>query len=449
MRKALTIMVVIAALLAFAGALAGSAAAAGAVASWSERQTIPGLTERTIWGRGQVYVYRLPQNVTHTGDLHVELTYAPADCDCFVYLLGPGLQGVGRVAGLPRHLLAGLPLAGARPRGRRLRGPRGPGPDAHARRRAGRRVLRGRAGRQRPVARAPDGLSAEDEDRADGHDLGVHVHAAGLQRPGQGQGDHQGDRGVLRQPVRPDAHVRGSGRLPPAVPGRRRRAYGPAGDDGAAGRVRAVRVPAALGARGRSDPAGADHLLRQLGPLRREPPRRGAAERRRLVRPAGRLRRAGRRPVAAAGHVPLRAGAVARRGRALRAGARAAGTSGHRPAEGSTTRPRCSSRRTCAWPRPRPRSGGAAGRRSRARWPSRSARRPAPSVQWAAPGTLVTVQRKVGAAWTPVRSVRTGANGAWRLKVRVVRTTRWRAVAQGGPGLAVEYSLVKRTVVRR
>jgi hypothetical protein len=77
-------IVVIAALLACAGALAGSAAAAGAVASWSERQSVPGLTERTIWGRGQVYVYRLPQNVTHTGDLHVELTYAPADCDCFV-----------------------------------------------------------------------------------------------------------------------------------------------------------------------------------------------------------------------------------------------------------------------------------------------------------------------------------------------------------------------------
>ena len=40
-----------------------------------------------------MYVYRLPQNVTHTGDLHVELSYAPADCDCFVYLLGPVSKG--------------------------------------------------------------------------------------------------------------------------------------------------------------------------------------------------------------------------------------------------------------------------------------------------------------------------------------------------------------------
>ena len=71
------------------------------------------------------------------------------------------------------------------------------------------------------------------------------------------------------------------------------------------------------------------------------------------------------------------------------------------------------------------------------------------TVHWAAPGTLVTVQRKVGAAWTPVRTVRTGADGAWRLSVRVLRTTRWRAVAQPAPGLPVEYSLVKRTVVAR
>jgi hypothetical protein len=71
------------------------------------------------------------------------------------------------------------------------------------------------------------------------------------------------------------------------------------------------------------------------------------------------------------------------------------------------------------------------------------------SVRWAAPGTLVTVQRKVGGAWQPVRTVRTGSDGAWRLKVRVLRTTRWRAVAQAAPGLAVEYSLIKRTTVTR
>ena len=93
MRRALIAALVLGLAVAWFGAVAGGAAAAGAVASWSERQAIPGLTERTIWGRDQVYVYRLPRNVTHTGDLHVELTYTPADRDCFVYLLGPVTKG--------------------------------------------------------------------------------------------------------------------------------------------------------------------------------------------------------------------------------------------------------------------------------------------------------------------------------------------------------------------
>jgi hypothetical protein len=58
------------------------------VVSWSELQTAPGLTERTIRGRGQVHARRLPANVTHTGALHAELTSAPADCDRFACLLG-------------------------------------------------------------------------------------------------------------------------------------------------------------------------------------------------------------------------------------------------------------------------------------------------------------------------------------------------------------------------
>ena len=89
MRKALIGALALGVVCAWLGAVAGPSAAAGAVASWSERQVVPGLTERTIWGRDQVYVYRLPGNVTHTGDLHVELTYTPADEDCFIYLLGP------------------------------------------------------------------------------------------------------------------------------------------------------------------------------------------------------------------------------------------------------------------------------------------------------------------------------------------------------------------------
>jgi hypothetical protein len=62
-------------------------AQAGLVSSWSERQIVPGLTERTIWSQAQVAVYLLPQSVTHTGDIHVELTYKPVDQACLVYLL--------------------------------------------------------------------------------------------------------------------------------------------------------------------------------------------------------------------------------------------------------------------------------------------------------------------------------------------------------------------------
>ena len=90
MRKALIGTLAVVTLLAW---LAVPAGASGALVSSSERQAIPGLTERTIWGRGQVYVYRLPRNVTHTGDLHVELSYTPATGGCYVYLLGPVEQG--------------------------------------------------------------------------------------------------------------------------------------------------------------------------------------------------------------------------------------------------------------------------------------------------------------------------------------------------------------------
>jgi hypothetical protein len=71
------------------------------------------------------------------------------------------------------------------------------------------------------------------------------------------------------------------------------------------------------------------------------------------------------------------------------------------------------------------------------------------SVVWAAPGTLVTVQRKTGRVWVPVKPVQTGANGVWRAAVRVRSTSLWRAVAQASPDLAFEFSLVKRTAVTR
>jgi hypothetical protein len=70
--------------------------------SSSERQVVPGITERTIWSEDQVAAYRLPKNVTHTGYIHVELDYKPRDRDCFVYLLDangqvlPGTYSQGR-----------------------------------------------------------------------------------------------------------------------------------------------------------------------------------------------------------------------------------------------------------------------------------------------------------------------------------------------------------------
>ena len=93
MRKAFIGILAVGMVAMWVGGLSGTAWAAGAGAKSSERQVVPGLTERTIWGRDQVYVYRLPRNVTHTGDLHVELTYTPADGDCFIYLLGPVAKG--------------------------------------------------------------------------------------------------------------------------------------------------------------------------------------------------------------------------------------------------------------------------------------------------------------------------------------------------------------------
>jgi hypothetical protein len=76
---------------------------AGIYSSSSEQQVVPGVTKRTIWSEDQVAVYRLPQNVTHVGNIHVELTYSPADRDCAVCLLDetgavlPGTYRQGRL----------------------------------------------------------------------------------------------------------------------------------------------------------------------------------------------------------------------------------------------------------------------------------------------------------------------------------------------------------------
>jgi hypothetical protein len=62
---------------------------------------------------------------------------------------------------------------------------------------------------------------------------------------------------------------------------------------------------------------------------------------------------------------------------------------------------------------------------------------------------LQAVQRKTGSPWAKAGSARTGADGSWRVKVRIPRTTDRRAVAQPAPGQPAEYSVIKRIVARR
>jgi hypothetical protein len=55
--------------------------------AWNDKQVAPGITRRTIWGEAQVAAYALPTPVTHTGYIHVQLTYKPADQDLVLFLL--------------------------------------------------------------------------------------------------------------------------------------------------------------------------------------------------------------------------------------------------------------------------------------------------------------------------------------------------------------------------
>ena len=71
--------------------------AAGALAypginSSSESQVGPGQTLRQIYGSCQVFMYKLPANVNHTGYLHVEMKYGYPDYDCYIYLIRQNAQ---------------------------------------------------------------------------------------------------------------------------------------------------------------------------------------------------------------------------------------------------------------------------------------------------------------------------------------------------------------------
>jgi hypothetical protein len=447
-RKALIALVFVVALLACAGALAGRAAAATAVASWSERQVVPGLTERTIWGRGQVYVYRLPQNVTHTGDLHVELTYAPPDCDCFVYLLGPVSRGSADWQVCPgtysQGFLALVP---------------------------GREVVDYAVPEVLDQTPTPDGVL--------GDVYYVVVQAASgasrlrltgyLPRTTAGQTDTTSESTFTRldfsAPAKAKSSIKVTGApyggpfdLTPTSEGQVEcRLQYPA--DAVARKV----LPATTALQAAFEqyvypplwePEGGQIPLAQTisyGNWDLYDANRHAAA------PLG-----GDDWYGLQGGFAVQAAGVWRPQETLHyvpvlwlAAAAPYAQAPARPGPPATGLQTVDYKATLLVPQnlrlasatPKVRRGRQATLKGTLSVPVSTA--PGAVVQWAAPGTAVSVQRKVGAAWKPVRSVRTGANGAWRIKLRVVRTTQWRAVAQAAPGLPAEYSVVKRTLVRR
>ena len=82
--------------LAFLLAFTASAFAYPGINSSSDKRYAgaPGLTERTIYGSCQVFMYKLPA-ITHVGYVHIEMTYKYPDYDAYVYLMGPD----GMIAG--------------------------------------------------------------------------------------------------------------------------------------------------------------------------------------------------------------------------------------------------------------------------------------------------------------------------------------------------------------
>ena len=279
MRKAVTGASLLVLVVVWLLGLAASASAASAVASWSERQVVPGLTERTIWGRDQVYVYRLPQNVTHTGSLHVELSYAPADRDCFVYLLGPvaagstewqvcpGTYGQGFLSLRPGREVVDYAVPEVLDREPAEQGVRGDTYYVVVQAASGVSRFRLTGYLPRTKAGSTDTTSEETFTRAyfsKPSKARATIQVAGAPYGGafdftptsQGTAECR-----LQYPADPAKRT-----VTPAI-------------HGAVRLLRAVRLPNAVGARGRGDPGEPDRGLLPLGPLRREPSCRRAAQR--------------------------------------------------------------------------------------------------------------------------------------------------------------------------
>jgi hypothetical protein len=446
-RKALFGALALAMVGAWLGALAGGAAAAGAVASWSERQTVPGITERTIWGRDQVYVYRLPSNVTHVGDLHIELTYTPADGDCFIYLLGPLAKGSSEWQVCPGTYGQGF--------------------------------LSLWPGREVVDYAVPAVLDQEPvDDGVRGDVYYVVVQAANatsrfrlsgyLPRTSAGSTDTTSDATFTRFSFQTPASAHSSIAVAGAP-------YGGAFDltPTSQGQVECrLQYPADAGTRTLepASPALEASFEQYVYPPLWEPE--GAAVP--VSQPSDPshwdlfdLNRHAAAPLAGDDWYGLQGGFAVRAGGQWVPGqpyhyvpvlwlaaAQPYATAPALPGPPATGLVTVGYKATLLIPQnlrlasatPRVREGRAVKLKGTLAVPSSSASGAA--VAWAAAGTLVTLQQKSGSRWTTAKVVRTGVDGAWSASVRVRRTTQWRAWWPGSDAVPAEYSLVKRTVVR-
>ena len=217
-------------------------------------------------------MYRLPRNVTHTGALHVQLSYTPADGDCFLYLLGPVAKGSREWQVCPGTSTQGfLSLV---------------------------------PGRRSSITRCPEVLDQTPTDESVKGDAyyavvqaasGVsHVRLTGyLPRTRSGSTDttsedsftrsevpcavveqevHHRGRSALRRRLRRHAHLRRRRGVPPAVPGGPRPPHGPGGHSALAASFEQYVYPYLWEPQEGTDPPESAHRLLALGPLRAEPP---------------------------------------------------------------------------------------------------------------------------------------------------------------------------------
>ncbi|HQG04455.1 MAG TPA: hypothetical protein PK838_09085 [Thermoleophilia bacterium] len=94
-RRALTVSMTILMMLCVSFAVPAPSLAA----SVTNKQTVPGLTQRTIWDTSQVLCYRLPDGINHAGYIHMELTFCPAWVDLDLYLLDENGQALSQEMG--------------------------------------------------------------------------------------------------------------------------------------------------------------------------------------------------------------------------------------------------------------------------------------------------------------------------------------------------------------